>query len=97
MQARWHLGLYNRESCAKARQLLLEATALNDRNVQAYCLLAMTHWVQSIYRWSESTQQSGAAALQAAGRAVSLDSGDAMAQAALGIALTSGTTPRRGD
>ncbi|HXV24633.1 MAG TPA: adenylate/guanylate cyclase domain-containing protein [Alphaproteobacteria bacterium] len=88
MQARWHLGMYNRESCAKARLLLLEATALDDRNPQAYCLLAMTHWMQSIYRWSESTEQSGAAALQAARRAVLLDGGDAMAQAALGIALT---------
>ncbi len=88
MQARWHLGMYNRESCARARQLLLEATALDDLNAQAYCLLAMTHWMQSIYRWDESAEQSGAAALQAAGRAVLLDGGDAMAQAALGMALT---------
>ena len=88
MQARWHLAFYTRQSCAKARQLLLEAAALDDRNSQANSLLAMTHWVQSIYRWTDSVEQSNAAAMDAARRAVSLDGGDAMAQAALGIALT---------
>lgn len=88
MQARWHLGMYKRDSCAKARELLLEAIALDARSADAYCLLAMTHWMQSIYRWSESAEESADAALQAAGQAVRLDGGDAVAQAALGIALT---------
>jgi adenylate cyclase len=88
MQARWHLAFYTRQSSATARQLLLEATALDDRNSQAHSLLAMTHWIQSIYRWTDSVEQSNTAAMDAARRAVSLDGGDATAQAALGIALT---------
>ena len=87
MQARWHLGKYTNESCANARRLLLEATTLDAGNVQAHTLLAMTHWFESIYRWSDSLEQSSADAMQAARRAVSLDSGDAMAQAALGMAF----------
>jgi adenylate cyclase len=88
MQARWHLAFYTRQSSATARQLLLEATALDDRNSQAHSLLAMTHWIQSIYRWTDSVEQSNTAGMDAARRAVSLDGGDATAQAALGIALT---------
>jgi adenylate cyclase len=88
MQARWHLAFYTRQSSATARQLLLEATALDDRNSQAHSLLAMTHWIQSIYGWTDSVERSNTAAMDAARRAVSLDGGDATAQAALGIALT---------
>jgi TolB-like protein/cytochrome c-type biogenesis protein CcmH/NrfG len=87
MQARWHLGKYTKQSCADARRLLLEATALDARNAQAHTLLAMTHWFESIYIWSDSLERSSAEAMQAARRAVSLDSADAMAQAALGLAF----------
>ena len=87
MQARWHLGKYTKESCAAARHLLLEATALDARNAQAQTLLAMTHWFESIYVWSDSVERSSAEAMAAARQAVSLDSADAMAQAALGLAF----------
>jgi TolB-like protein len=88
MQARWHLASYTRQSSDTARRFLLEATGLDDRNSQAHSLLAMTHWIQSIYRWTDSVERSNAAAMDCALRAVSLDGGDATAQAALGIALT---------
>ena len=87
MQARWHLGAYTRDSCASAQRLLLEATTLDPRNVQAHSLLAVNQWIQSIYSWGASREQSLETALQAGRRAVSLDSGDAMAQAALGLAF----------
>jgi TolB-like protein/cytochrome c-type biogenesis protein CcmH/NrfG len=88
MQARWHLGQYNKNGCAEAQELLLRAADLDDRNAQTYGLLAMTYWMQTIYRWSDSITQSSERALEAAQRAVSLDDNDANAQATLGMALS---------
>lgn len=88
MQARWHLGFYQKDSCSEAQKLLLQAAKSNDQSVQAYVLLAMSYWMQALYRWSDSVESAGGRALEAARRAVSLDSGDASAQAALGMALS---------
>jgi len=88
MQARWHLGQYSKAGSTKAQELLLQAVNLDDRNAQAHALLAMTHWTQAIYCWSESVSQSRERALEAAQRAVSLDDSDANTQATLGMVLT---------
>ncbi len=88
MQARWHLGQYNKDGCAKAQELLLQVVTLDDRSAQAFGLLAMTHWMQAIYRWNDLVSQSSKQALEMARRALSLDDRDATAQTTLGMALT---------
>ena len=88
MQARWHLGQYSKDGCIRGQKLLLQAIDVNDRNPQAHSLLAMTYWMQTIYRWSDSISQSSERALESARRAVTLDNSDANVQTALGMALT---------
>ena len=88
MQARWHVNHYTRDGNHTGRSLLLEAVATDPKVAQAYSELAVTHILDMIYGWSEDASGSRAAAQEAANQAIALDSGDALAYAASGLALT---------
>jgi TolB-like protein/Flp pilus assembly protein TadD len=75
-----------REHNAEARRLAGRAVALDPHFAAALALLSQTHAWDVVYGWSEAPEQSLAAALETALRAVELDPRDPLAHAALGAA-----------
>jgi adenylate cyclase len=75
-----------REGNAEARRLLERAVALDPRFADALAFLSITHSWDVAYGWSKTPEQSVAAALEAAHRAVELDPRNPMAHTAVGAA-----------
>ena len=77
---------FTREGNAEARRLLERAVALDPHFADALAFLSVTHSWDVAYGWSETSEQSVAAALEAAHRAVELDPRNPAAHAAVGAA-----------
>jgi adenylate cyclase len=75
-----------REDNAEARRLVERAAALDPHFAAALALLSQTHSWDVVYGWSEAPEQSLAAALETALRAVEFDPRDPSAHGALGAA-----------
>jgi TolB-like protein/Tfp pilus assembly protein PilF len=85
MRAGWHHARYTRADVIEAQRLLRQALDLDPASAQSCCLLAFTHLMQAQFGWSESTEESIAEAVLAAGRALELDNRDAWAHTAMGL------------
>jgi adenylate cyclase len=83
MRAQWHLARLTREDLVEAHRLAAQATVLDPGASLGFNIDAFTHIHEVTYGWSTSVPQSVLAAYQAATKAVSLDSRDAVSQTAL--------------
>lgn len=86
LRAMWHYQRQTRENNVEAMRLAEHATRLDPDVASDFSVLALCHLVDALYAWSESRDQSLAAGLEAAKRAVARDNGDAVANASLGLA-----------
>jgi adenylate cyclase len=85
MRAHWHIRRFTREDLAEARRLLEEAIELDPANAMAFSDLAATHHFEAVFGWGEDIAQSYVRCGEAARRAVTIDDGDADAQAVLAM------------
>ncbi len=85
LRAMWLASQLDEEAAAEALELLNEAIEIDSRNSQIYSELALVHLRNSQFGWGLSPAESIAEATRAAQKAVSLDKGDALAHASLGI------------
>jgi TolB-like protein/Tfp pilus assembly protein PilF len=84
----WHYNRLSREDNRKGLSFIGRAIELNPNFVWAYFALAMTHYSEIFFAWTDDVAQSIAAITQAAGKAVSLDDEDPCAQIALVMAYS---------
>jgi adenylate cyclase len=82
----WHLLRSTREEVAKGQALFHKATELDPHSSLAFSGLALSHLYELGYQWSGSPQESLAASLRAAERAVALADDEPQAHVALGLA-----------
>jgi len=82
----WHLLRSTREEVAKGQALFHKATELDPHFSLAFSGLALGHLYELGYQWSGSPQESLAASLRAAERAVALADDEPQAHVALGLA-----------
>jgi TolB-like protein/cytochrome c-type biogenesis protein CcmH/NrfG len=83
------------EDNAEARALCRRALELDPRLARGYSLLALTHYNDVWFQWSDDAQRSIADGLRAARRAVELDAGDPAAHISVGLGNTfTGDTDR---
>jgi TolB-like protein/cytochrome c-type biogenesis protein CcmH/NrfG len=87
-RALWHLSRYTKEDAIKAQSWLRRAIELHPDYSTAFSLLAITHIFETIYRWSESPEQSSADALRFAEKSFALDEEDPSALSALGFSCS---------
>jgi adenylate cyclase len=83
MRGRAHLWTFEREDTAEARRLFERAIALAPSGEFGASDLALVHYLESFYNWSASREQSFAAMLESAQRAVAVDDHDPWAFAIL--------------
>ena len=86
MRAHWHLARFNMQDNAEARRLLAEAAQIEPESSLAFGDLAMVHAWDGVYGWGISRDQSLAAAVEAARRAIEIDEGNSWGHIALGLA-----------
>jgi len=82
----WHLLRSTREEVAKGQALFHKATELDPHFSLAFSGLALGHLYELGYQWSGAPQESLAASLRAAERAVALADDEPQAHVALGLA-----------
>ncbi len=87
MQARWHMGRYNREDATEAIRIFQEVIARDSGNVQALGWLALMNSIRARWGWAADPAAARAESLAAAQQAVSLDAMDAMGHAIAGFTL----------
>jgi adenylate cyclase len=80
----WHLWRFDREDNAKALQLLGRAHELDPGFTAAYAHEAYSHYINVVMSWSEDPDQTLAAGMTAAKKALALDDRDAVAFFAAG-------------
>jgi TolB-like protein/Flp pilus assembly protein TadD len=85
LRAMWLASQLEEEAAAEALQLLNEAIEIDPQNSQIHSELALVHLRNSQFGWGSSPAESIAEATRAAQKAVSLDKGDALAHASLGV------------
>jgi adenylate cyclase len=81
----WYLNRLTKEDNRKALSFIERAIELDPNFLWAYYALAMTHYTEIFYSWTDDAAQSIDEIIQAAGKAVSLDDKDPFAQFALGM------------
>jgi len=84
LQGRVETRRYSKEGQAKARELLQKALILDPNYVEAWGALAVTHWIDARFGYSNSREDSLRAAEEATARALSLDDTDSGAYNILG-------------
>ena len=85
----------SREDNAEARVLCRRALELDPRLARAYARLALTHYNDVWFQWTDDAQRSIADGLRAAQRAVELDAGDPATHLSVGLGNTfTGATDR---
>ncbi len=84
LQGRVEIRRYSKEGQAKARELLQQALTLDPDYVEAWGSLAVTHWIDARFGYSDSREDSLRAAEEAVVRALSLDDTDSGAYKILG-------------
>ncbi len=82
----WHMFQFAKDDNLKARSYFLKASELDPHFSSPFSGLALSHYLDVTYQWSESPAQSLASIYQAAEKAVSLDDNDAIAHYARGLA-----------
>ena len=85
LRGRELLWRFTREQNNRARELLQSAIQLDPKFSSAYALLAMTHGLDYMNRWSSSTSASTEHAQEFATHAVDLDDSNPRAHWALGV------------
>jgi adenylate cyclase len=68
-----HLGSLNRESNAAAQRLTEEAVALDPEYPTAYSTLAITHWLDRMFLFTESPKQSSSRSKELFEKALAID------------------------
>ena len=96
LRGRELLWRFTREQNNRARELLQSAIQLDPKFSSAYALLAMTHGLDYMNRWSSSTSASTEHAEEFATHAVALDDSNPRAHWALGISQSAFATARPG-
>lgn len=86
MRAHWHLARFTMQDNVEARRLLAEAARIEPESSLAFGDLAMVHAWDGVYGWGTSRDQSLAAAVEAARRAIEIDEGNSWGHIALGLA-----------
>jgi adenylate cyclase len=86
LRALWHGQQYTQEHIVKALRFAEIATRLNPDGALGFSALAWCHLRDALYGRRNSRDQSLAAGLDAANRAMTLDKRDAVAHALVGIA-----------
>jgi adenylate cyclase len=84
----WHYNRYTKEDNAKARSFYEKAVELDPQLAFAFAGLAMTHFHDAFYRWTDSPARSVRELVQAAKRSVELDDDDPFALLALSQAYS---------
>lgn len=79
MRGRAHIWKVSREDAAIARQLFEKALSLSPGNAMGASDLALVHYLDAFYGWSESREQSLKEMLRTAEKAVALDDSDPLA------------------
>ena len=87
MQARWHMGRYNREDATEAIRIFQEVIARDSGNVQALGWLALMNSIRARFGWAADPAAARAESLAAAQQAVSLDAMDATGHAIAGLTM----------
>jgi len=87
MRARWELGKHSRANNISAHRYLERALKLTPSNESALVYLSLVHCMDALNNWGDDVESSKRLALEVARRAVALNEEDALAQAALGMAL----------
>jgi TolB-like protein/class 3 adenylate cyclase len=86
----WHFWQFNKDDNAEARRLFRRAIEIDPRFAAAHANLSYTHYVDTVFAYADSPQQSIALAQAAAKQAIAIDDKDATAHCVLGRALTAG-------
>jgi TolB-like protein len=86
MRAHWHLARFTMQDNAEARRLLAEAAQIEPESSLAFGDLAMVHAWDGVWGWGISRDQSLAAAVEAARRAIEIDEENSWGHIALGLA-----------
>ena len=85
MRAFWHISGFTKEDMVECRRLCREAIKLDPKGAGHYGLIAVSHTIDAIYDWGQSTEQSLQNGLEAALQAVGFDSRDPLAHRALAL------------
>jgi adenylate cyclase len=81
----WYVNRMTKEDTRKALSFIERAIELDPNFAWAYFVLAMTHYCEIFFSWTDDAAHSIAEIARAAGKAVSLDDKDPLAQFALSI------------
>jgi adenylate cyclase len=81
----WYVNRMNKEDTRKALSFIERAIELDPNFVWAYFVLAMAHYCEIFFSWTDDAAHSIAEIARAAGKAVSLDDKDPLAQFSLSI------------
>jgi len=84
----WHMWQFNKDDNAEAQRLFRRAIEIDPRFATAHANLSYSHYMDSVFAYGDSPQQSIALAETAAKQAIAIDDKDAMAHCALGRILT---------
>ena len=84
LQGRDYFWRYNKEGNSLARQMAVEAIALDPKHPPAYRLLARTHMMDVWFRWSKSPSDSLKQAFKSVRKAIALDDSFASPHGLLG-------------
>jgi tetratricopeptide (TPR) repeat protein len=82
----WHFSRFTKDDNAEARSLFERATELDPNSAWAFAGLAGSHFNAVEYQWTDSPAEFFSRGVEAAKRAVALDSESALAHAVLGVA-----------
>ena len=86
MRGSWYQYRFTKADNAEAQRLFKMALGLDPENAQALGCLAISHFYDNIFGWSDSGKQSSEQAFQAAQKALTIDDREALALTALGLA-----------
>jgi adenylate cyclase len=84
----WHQNRLTREDNARALAFFQQALALEPRLAPASAALAVSHYMDVIFQWSDSPERSMREMMRAAQDGVAIDDKVALAQLALGAACS---------
>jgi adenylate cyclase len=84
----WHAWRMTREDNELAHQLFERAVKLDPRSVSGFGGLAVTHYMDIFFQWSDSTERSMSELVRTAERAAAIDDKDPYAQIALATAYS---------
>jgi adenylate cyclase len=86
MRGWWHFYKFTREENEKARSLFKRAIELDPESSNAFAGLALTHWNDAMFQWSDTPAESNSEMMRAAQRSVALDANYPRAQLVLSLA-----------